>query len=43
MGEGILKILFEMKEEKAIVIVTHDKEIAKKADTVVEIRDGRLV
>lgn len=45
MGEEILKILFELNKNNktAIIIVTHDKEIAKRADRVVEMRDGRVV
>lgn len=45
MGEEILEILFGLnkKNNMTIVIVTHDKEIAKKAGRVVEIRDGRIV
>lgn len=45
MGEEILKILFGLnkKNNTTVVIVTHDKEIAKRSDRVVEIRDGKLV
>jgi len=45
MGEEILKTLFGLnkKTNTTLVIVTHDREIAKKAGRVVEIRDGRLV
>lgn len=44
MGEGILEILFGLsrKNKSAVVIVTHDRGIAKKADRFVEIRDGRI-
>ncbi|MBU1062456.1 MAG: ABC transporter ATP-binding protein [Candidatus Omnitrophica bacterium] len=45
MGEEILKILFGLNKKKnsTIVIVTHDKEIAKSANRVVEIKDGRIM
>ena len=45
MGEEILDILFRLnkKNKTTIVIVTHDKEIAKRADRIVEIRDGELI
>jgi len=45
MGEEVLRILFELnkKNELTLVIVTHDKDIAKKAQRIVEIKDGRIV
>jgi lipoprotein-releasing system ATP-binding protein len=45
MGEEILSILFEINKDSAttIVIVTHDREIAKRAHRVVEMKDGRIV
>lgn len=43
MGEEILDILLERKGHTAIVIVTHDMEIAKKTHRVVEIKDGRII
>ncbi|MBU4342890.1 MAG: ABC transporter ATP-binding protein [Candidatus Omnitrophica bacterium] len=44
MGEEILNLLFNLnkKNHTTVVIVTHDKEIAKRADRIVEIRDGRI-
>jgi len=44
MGEEILHILFELnkKNQTTIVIVTHDREIAKRAHRVAEIKDGRI-
>ena len=45
MGEEILQILFGLnkKNQTTIVIVTHDREIAKSAHRVAEIKDGRIV
>jgi len=45
MGEEILGILFGLNKKcgSTIVIVTHDREIAKRADRILEITDGRLV
>ncbi|MDP2922039.1 MAG: ABC transporter ATP-binding protein [Candidatus Omnitrophota bacterium] len=45
MGQEILGILFGLnkKHKTAIIIVTHDKEIAKKADKIVEMKDGRVL
>ena len=45
MGDETLRILFELnkKNQTTIIIVTHDKEIAKRAERVVEMRDGRVV
>lgn len=39
----VLNAIFKLyKEGKTVVIVTHNNEIAKKAEIVFEIRDGRL-
>ena len=45
MGEEILDILLGLnkKNKTTIVIVTHDKEIAKRVDRKIEIRDGRIL
>lgn len=44
-GEAVLGLLKRMKEElgQTILLVTHDMEIAKTADRIIEIRDGRVV
>ncbi|PIV39677.1 MAG: lipoprotein-releasing system ATP-binding protein LolD [Candidatus Omnitrophica bacterium CG02_land_8_20_14_3_00__42_8] len=44
MGLEILNILFNLnkKNKTAIVIVTHDKEIAKRAHKIIEMKDGRM-
>ena len=43
MGEEILRILFELnKKGTAIVVATHDRELAKRADKILEIKDGNF-
>lgn len=44
-GDEIIKLLFEMSEQTqtTLVIVTHDRELAKKGDRVIEIKDGKVV
>jgi len=45
MGLEILNILFGLnkKNKTAVVIVTHDKEIAKRAHKIVEMKDGMII
>ena len=45
MGEETLDLLFNLnkKNHATVVIVTHDRAIAKRADRVIEIRDGRII
>lgn len=45
MGEEILRILFGLnkKNHTTIIIITHDKEIAKRSDRIAEMRDGKLI
>ena len=45
MGQEILNILFSLnkKHKTAIVIVTHDKEIARKAHKIIEMKDVRIL
>ncbi len=44
-GESILKLLKELnkKEGITVILVTHDKEIAKKTDRVITLVDGKNV
>ncbi|KGA97658.1 macrolide ABC transporter ATP-binding protein [Alkalihalobacillus alcalophilus ATCC 27647 = CGMCC 1.3604] len=43
-GEQILKLFAELNEEGVtIIMITHDKEVAEKADRIVYIRDGELL
>ena len=42
-GEDVLNHIFKIhKAGKTIVVVTHNDELAKKAEVVLEIRDGRV-
>lgn len=45
MGDEILKVLLGLNKKKLtiLIIVTHDKEIAKKVDRTVEMKDGRII
>lgn len=43
-GETVLTILKELNESGVtVVVVTHDREIAARADRVIHMRDGRVV
>jgi len=43
-GEGVLKLLWEESRRRnaTAVIVTHQEEIAKRADRTIRLRDGRI-
>jgi ABC-type lipoprotein export system ATPase subunit len=42
-GTEIMAILKELHASgNTIVMITHDKELANKAERVIEIRDGRI-
>jgi lipoprotein-releasing system ATP-binding protein len=43
-GEGVLKLLWEESRRRnaTAVIVTHQEEIARRADRVIRLRDGRI-
>ncbi len=42
-GEKVMEIFHRLNEQgKTIVLVTHDPEVAKHAERVIKIRDGRL-
>jgi putative ABC transport system ATP-binding protein len=43
-GSDVMTLLSELWEQgRTLVVVTHDKNLAKRADRVVEIRDGAIV
>lgn len=43
-GADVMRILLDLHDEgKTIILITHDREIAKLASRVIEISDGRVV
>jgi putative ABC transport system ATP-binding protein len=43
-GEGILDLFGALSaDDTTLVVVTHDMEVAARADRIVEVRDGRIV
>ncbi len=43
-GEGILDLFGDLSADgTTLVVVTHDMEVAARADRIVEVRDGRIV
>lgn len=41
-GHEIMKLLVSLKKKSTIIIITHDIDIAKHADHVIRIKDGRV-
>jgi putative ABC transport system ATP-binding protein len=41
-GDDVLALLFELGKDSAIVLVTHNPEIAARADREIKLRDGRV-
>jgi putative ABC transport system ATP-binding protein len=43
-GAAVLELLLAMSRARAttLVVVTHDRDIAAKADTIIEMKDGRV-
>lgn len=43
-GQEVLRILDELHEEgRTIIIVTHDMQVAERADRIIEISDGEII
>jgi len=42
-GQMIYELLHEISRDRTVLVVTHAEELARSADRVVHIRDGRLV
>ena len=44
-GEAVERMLFDLNRDKGItlVVVTHDDDLARRCDRVVEMKDGRIV
>lgn len=42
-GQEIISILFKLNENTTLVVVTHDTSIAKHAERIIHLKDGRIV
>ena len=44
-GEQIIKLLFELKKQEAasLLLITHDRALAKRCDRIAEVRDGKII
>jgi putative ABC transport system ATP-binding protein len=44
-GEQIIKLLFELKKQEGVslLLITHDRALAKRCDRIAEVRDGRII
>ena len=42
-GDDIMRLLVKLKEKATIIVITHDEDIAKKADKKIKLRDGKIV
>jgi putative ABC transport system ATP-binding protein len=44
-GEQIIKLLFELKNQEgaSLLLITHDRALAKRCDRIAEVRDGKII
>ena len=44
-GEQIIKLLFELRQQDgaSLLLITHDRALAKRCDRIAEVRDGKIV
>jgi putative ABC transport system ATP-binding protein len=44
-GEQIIKLLFELKRQEgaSLLLITHDRALAKRCDRIAEVRDGKII
>ena len=44
-GEQIIKLLFELKKQEgaSLLLITHDRALAKRCDRIAEVRDGKII
>jgi putative ABC transport system ATP-binding protein len=44
-GEQIIKLLFELREQEgaSLLLITHDRALAKRCDRISEVRDGKII
>jgi putative ABC transport system ATP-binding protein len=43
-GEAIIKLLFDLKDREGatLLLVTHDKELARRCNRIIDVRDGHV-
>jgi putative ABC transport system ATP-binding protein len=44
-GEQIIRLLFELKKQDgaSLLLITHDRALAKRCDRIAEVRDGKII
>jgi putative ABC transport system ATP-binding protein len=44
-GEQIIKLLFQLKSQEgaSLLLITHDRALAKRCDRIAEVRDGKII
>jgi putative ABC transport system ATP-binding protein len=44
-GEQIIKLLFELKNQEgaSLLLITHDRALARRCDRIAEVRDGKII
>ena len=44
-GEQIIKLLFELKKQEgaSLLLITHDRALAKRCGRIAEVRDGKII
>ena len=44
-GEQIIKLLFELKKQEgaSLLLITHDRALARRCDRIAEVRDGKII
>jgi putative ABC transport system ATP-binding protein len=44
-GDQIIKLLFELRQQEgaSLLLITHDRALAKRCDRIAEVRDGKII
>jgi putative ABC transport system ATP-binding protein len=44
-GEQIIQLLFELRQQEgaSLLLITHDRALAKRCDRIAEVRDGKII
>jgi putative ABC transport system ATP-binding protein len=44
-GEQIIKLVFELRKQEgaSLLLITHDRALAKRCDRIAEVRDGKII